>query len=124
MTVQAVNIAPVALVGAGDGPAEIVFTGVSWAGVLGATTPAVASITTGGTPQNLALARSARKGWLLQNLSTGDLWVEDTNNPVVDASLLVPPGKMMVCPANMVTTGILKVLGGTTGQRFVFREAF
>lgn len=124
MTVQAVNIAPVTLAGAGDGPAEIVFTGVSWAGVLGATTPAVTAITTGGTPQNLALARSARKGWLLMNLSTSDLWVEDTNNPLVDASILVPAGKMFICPGNMVTTGVLKVLGSTTGQRFVFREAF
>jgi hypothetical protein len=120
MTLQAVVVGPVTLAGAGDGPAEVSFPGRDWAG------PAsdIKTITTGGTAQNLALARSARSGWLLQNLSNGDLWVEDTANPVVNGSILVPSGKMFVCPANMVTTGILKVLGATTGQQFVFKEAF
>ena len=33
------------------------------------------TVTTGGTAQNAAAANAARKGWFIQNLSTGDLWV-------------------------------------------------
>lgn len=124
MTVQAVVIGQVEIAGAGDGPAEISFPGASWALPSGAAVGVPTTIGSGGTPQNLAPARSERKGWFLINLSTGYLWVDDTNNPVVNACIPVPPGKMFVCPSAMVTTGVLKVLGATAGQLFVFREAF
>jgi hypothetical protein len=118
--VVAVLAGPAELAGAGDGPAEIAYPAMSWAGPAGGVT----TITSGGVAQNLALARTTRTGWLLQNLSNGDLWVDDTNNPSVDASILVPAGTMFVCPENMVTTGILKILGSTANAKFVFRESY
>lgn len=118
---QAAIVGPVTLEGAGDAPAQVLFPVMSWAGPAAG----VKAITTGGVVQNLAAARVNRTGWMIQNLDTSaDLWVDDTNNPVANESILVPPGFMFICPANMVTGGALKVLGAVTRQKFTFRESF
>jgi hypothetical protein len=118
---QAAIVGPVTLQGAGDEPAQVLFPVMSWAGPAGG----IKVITTGGVPQNLAAARVNRTGWFIQNLdANADLWVDDTNNPVTNESILVPAGFMFICPVNMVTSGALKVLGAVTGQKFAFRESY
>jgi hypothetical protein len=113
-------VGPVSLTGAGSGPAQVLFPVMSWAGPAGG----VKTIGTAGVAQTLADARVNRTGWMLQNLGTFDLWVEETNNPVVDESICVPAGTMFVCPANMVSGGVLRILGSLGGQKFKFVESF
>ena len=38
------------------------------------------TITLGGTAQSFMAANAARKGWFIQNNSTGDLWVHGLSN--------------------------------------------
>jgi hypothetical protein len=121
MTLQAVVVGPVSIEGAGDAPAQVLFPVMSWAVPAGGVT----TITTAGVAQTLAAARVNRTGWLLQNLDTSnDLWVDDTNIPVANACICVPAGSMFVCPENMVTSGVLRVLGLVAAQKFVFRESY
>jgi hypothetical protein len=118
---QAAIVGPVHIQGAGEEPAQVLYPVMSWAGPASS----VRTITTGGVAQTLAAARVNRTGWLLQNLDTAnDLWVDDTTTPAADACICVPAGTMFVCPENMVTSGVLRVLGAVTGQKFAFRESY
>lgn len=80
------------------------------------------TITTGGTAQQLAPAWSGRHGCLLQNLSSGDLWVSELGAAAAtQPSIRVPAGAQYLCmvPASGQA---LSVFGATTGQAFAARE--
>lgn len=81
------------------------------------------TITTGGTAQTLMSANAARRGWTLQNLSTGDIWVSDVGAAAASQpSLKVPAGALYETPAGYGSVGAVSVFGATTGQAFCARE--
>ncbi|MEE7463431.1 hypothetical protein MFUR16E_20410 [Methylobacterium fujisawaense] len=90
--------------------------------------PAVATarsgtIAAGGTAQQLMAANASRRGFVVQNQSSGDLWVNGTSTATADQnSLRIRPDAYYETPAHHVGTGAVSILGATTGQAFYARE--
>jgi hypothetical protein len=83
------------------------------------------SITTGGTAQQLAAAFPQRKGCVIQNQSTTDLWINDLGTAAAaPPSIKVPAGSQYVCGgyAGGAPAGALSIFGATTAQAFAGRE--
>jgi hypothetical protein len=81
------------------------------------------TITIGGTAQTLMPANSARTGCLLQNLSTGDLWINSFATAVQgEPSIWIPAGSFFSCEQTGVPLGPISIYGATTGQTFTARE--
>ena len=81
------------------------------------------SIAAGGVAQQVAAASASRRGFLVQNLSTGDLWVSTIGVAVAAAgSLRIPIGGYFESPAGMAVTGAISIFGSTAGQSFTARE--
>ena len=82
------------------------------------------TVTTGGVAQALASANSDRKGWFLQNVSNGDLWVNSFGGTASAAqpSLLIKAGSYYETPAGGSGAGALSIFGATTGQSFTAGE--
>jgi len=82
------------------------------------------TITLGGTAQSFMLANSVRKGWFLQNNSTGDLWVNRFGGTASAAqpSLLIRAGEIYETPAGGSGGNALSIYGATTGQAFTAGE--
>jgi hypothetical protein len=80
------------------------------------------TITSGGTAQDLMVANASRNGWMIQNQSTGDVYVMGkglagttvaiTGQP----SLRIPAGALFIPP--FVTPDAISIIGATTGQAF------
>lgn len=91
-----------------------------------ATAPAATTITVGSTAQVLFASNTARKGWAIQNQSSGDLYVRSrgtlgTTDATLDQnSLKIPGGAYYETP--YVTNNALSIIGATTGQAFWARE--
>lgn len=112
-------------------------TGGNLAGVLTAlqapltTKPPVASvanrsgtITTGGTAQVLCSANPTRRGLVLQNNSTGDLWINRNGGTAIlgQPSLCIPSGSYYETPVGGNTLEAVSIIGATTGQEFTAEE--
>jgi hypothetical protein len=110
----------VELRGAGDGPAEIAFPLVSLAEPAGL----IYTIQSANVAQTLAAARADRKGWALQNFEADELWWDYTNNPVPYKCFRIDPYAFWICPPDLLTGAVIKIMGGRATQRFCFREAF
>lgn len=81
------------------------------------------TITTGGTAQQLAAANSARLGFSIQNLSTGDLWVNTLGTAAAaQPSIKLAAGVYFETPAGYGAVGAISIFGATTGQSFTARE--
>ena len=81
------------------------------------------TITLGGTQQTLMAANSQRRGCVVQNLSTGDLWISELTTAVASQpSIKVPAGAEYTCSVNGIPTGALSIIGATTSQAFAARE--
>lgn len=92
-------------------------------GSTGTPTSISGSIATGGTAQNAASSNSTRKGYLLQNLSTGDLWFSTLATAVADQpSIKLPAGAYFESPLGAAGTGAISIIGATTGQKWAGRE--
>jgi len=78
------------------------------------------TITTGGTAQALAAANTSRNSLTGQNLSTGDLWVNETGTaaPNTAGSYLVASGGTFAVNGS----GAVSIYGAVTGQRFAATE--
>jgi hypothetical protein len=81
------------------------------------------TITTGGTAQQVMAANSARQGFSIQNLSTGDLWI----NPLGTAAAAQPSIKLAAgvyfeAPLGYGAVGAISIFGTTTGQAFSAKE--
>lgn len=87
-------------------------------------TPRSGTITLGGTAQSFMTANAARKGWFIQNNSTGDLWVNRFGGTASAAqpSILVRPGRMYETPPGGSGGNALSIFGATTGQAFTAGE--
>lgn len=81
------------------------------------------TITTGGTAQVAIAANTARKGFWIQNISTGDLWITSLTTAVADSpSMKIAAGALYESPTGGTPTGAISIIGATTGQKFAARE--
>ncbi len=81
------------------------------------------TITAGGTAQQLAAANAARLGLLVQNLSTGDLWLNMLGTATASQpSLLLAAGAYWESPVGFGAVGAVSIFGATTGQAFSAKE--
>lgn len=79
------------------------------------------SITSGGAAQSLASANTSRTILSVQNISSGDLWInEDGGTAAVDTagSYVIPPR----ATAYINTNEAVSIIGATTGQKFTATE--
>ena len=84
------------------------------------------TLTTGGTAQNATGFNPNRRGCVIQNNSTGDLWINDLGTAAAtQPSIRVPAGAQYACgsPGSpLAPNGALSVFGATTGQTWSGRE--
>lgn len=81
------------------------------------------TITTANTSQVLAPANPARRGFTIQNQSTGNLYINGLTAATADYhSLLIPAGAMYESRDVHSGTGVLNIIGPTAGQAFYCRE--
>lgn len=79
------------------------------------------SIASGGVAQQLAAANAARRFIKGQNISSGDLWVNElggTAAAATEGSCVVPPRATFV----IETPAAISIVGATTGQKFTAVE--
>ena len=81
------------------------------------------AITTGGVAQVLAAANTSRKGFCLQNLSAGNLYINViTTAAISNGSLLLTPGSYYESPFGGCSGAAISIIGPTTGQSFFAEE--
>ena len=81
------------------------------------------TITSGGTSQELAAANTSRKYLFVQNVSTGDLWVNfGTAAVTTQPSIKLMPDASLTM-TGFVSTQAVNIIGATTGQAFTAKEA-
>lgn len=81
------------------------------------------TVTTGATAQNAAASNATRKGYSLQNQSSGNLWFSTLATAVQSQpSFLLAPGDFYETPPGGQGTGAISIIGATTGQAFAGRE--
>lgn len=91
------------------------------AGVLPAGTNRSGAITTGGTAQSLAVANANRKSLSGQNISSGDLWINEVGGTAaIDAagSYKITAGAAFKINTNQAVS----IIGATAGQKFTATE--
>jgi len=95
-------------------------------GVAGTPLPAgtdrSSSITLGGKAQDLAAANTARRGLTGQNISTGDLWINEIGGTAAAdtaGSYKVAAGATFTVQTNRA----ISIVGATTGQKFTATES-
>jgi len=83
------------------------------------------TITLGGTAQALAAVNPTRRGCMIQNLSAGDLWINDLGTATAaQPSFKVPAGAFYYCGSygNFAPGAALSIIGATTAQAYAGRE--
>ncbi len=80
-------------------------------------------IATASTAQQLAPARPDRQGLFIQNLSSGDLWINMDGIALAGRpALRIAPGQLYESPSHGVPGTAVSVFGATAGQAFSARE--
>lgn len=81
------------------------------------------TITTGGTAQQLMAANTARRGFLVQNQSSGDLYINCIGTAAASqTSLKIPAGALYESSPHHSGTGACSIFGATSAQAFYARE--
>lgn len=82
------------------------------------------TVTLGGTAQALMAGNPGRKGFFVQNNSSGDLWINELGNAAAAAqpALRLVPGAYYESPITGCPVGAISIFGATTGQAFTARE--
>lgn len=90
----------------------------------GAVTDGSGTITNGGTAQQVFAANAARRYLLIQNQSTGDLWVNYKGSAAVESqpSVLLAPNGSLSFDDSFVPNAAVSLIGATTGQAFVAEQ--
>lgn len=115
-------IADLLLVDNGDGTYSLATSTPSTgsAGVIvaaGTATDRSGTITAGGTRQQLAAANSSRRYLIVQNQSSGYLYVRFTATATQDqSSMRLAPGDAWESPSGFCPTQAVDIVGATTGQ--------
>jgi hypothetical protein len=82
------------------------------------------TITAGGTAQTLMVYNDAREGFMVQNNSTGDLWINELGSTAVASqpSIKIASGQLYESPKNLPCPYAISIIGATTSQAFTARE--
>lgn len=81
------------------------------------------TIAAGGAAQAVAAARPERRGFLIQNLSNGDLWLGLGAPATAGAGAIrIGAGQMYESPATGVPAAAISIAGATAGQAFTAKE--
>jgi hypothetical protein len=82
------------------------------------------TITTGGTSQELLPEKPNRRGFLIQNLSEGDLWISPFGDAAAESpSLKIAAGGFYETPTSWGgQRNAVSIFGATTGQEFTCWE--
>lgn len=81
------------------------------------------TITAGGTAQTLAGINANRTAFEIENLSSDFLWINFTTTAVRNQpSIRIGSGQSLVMDT-FVSTELISVIGGTTGQAFTAKES-
>lgn len=81
------------------------------------------TITTASTAQQFMAANAARRGFTLQNQSSGDLYVNCVGAATLDYnSLKIPAGALYESSPQHVGTGACSIIGATAAQAYYARE--
>ncbi len=90
----------------------------------GALTDRSGAITSGGTAQQVAAANASRRYFLFQNNSDTDCWINFGVTAVASQpSIKIVAGGSYENPPHFCPTGLISVIGGTTGKTFTAEEA-
>jgi len=80
------------------------------------------TVASGGVAQTIAAAAPNRRGCIIQNQSTADLWVSSIGTAAAtQPSFRVPAGAQYIC-STPASGGAISIFGATTGQAFAARE--
>ena len=80
-------------------------------------------IGTGGASQQLMAANSQRRGYWVQNLSTGALYINAFGAAAAtQPSILIPPNGLYEPCVGSAPASEIQIFGATTGQAFSARE--
>jgi hypothetical protein len=80
------------------------------------------TITAGGTAQVVLPLWAGRHGCVIQNQSTGSLWVSETATAIAGPpSILIPAGQQFLC-MSPASGQVYSIIGATTAQAFAARE--
>ena len=80
-------------------------------------------IVSAGVAQVMAPAFAGRRGFFVQNLSAGDLWLTSLGAAVAgQPALRIGAGQLYECPPSGVPGTALSILGTAAGQTFSARE--
>jgi hypothetical protein len=81
------------------------------------------ALTTGGAAQTVAPANAARRGYFVQNVSAGDLWISTETTAVLNQpSIKLIANAFYESPVGLPPGGAISIIGATTGQAFTARE--
>jgi hypothetical protein len=107
-----------------DATGVVQVAGVTGGAVGGAPVNRSGSITSGCVAQSLMAASPTRFGFVLQNLSAGDLWVNVLGGAAAAAapSFKIESGAYFETPPNYRPTAAVSIFGATTGQSFTAQE--
>jgi len=93
------------------------------AGNTGVAVSKSGSITSGGAAQTAAAANPSRSYLLIQNVSDTDMWVDFGATAVADQpSIKIVAGGSYENPPHWCPTGLISVIGATTGKTFTIKE--
>jgi hypothetical protein len=69
-------------------------------------------------------SNSSRKGWWVQNLSSGDLWVNELGSSAAASqpSFKLPAASLYESPRGGASIAAISIFGATTAQAFAARE--
>jgi len=91
-------------------------------GIGGTVVDGSGTIAIGGTAQNLFGGLVPVNGYLVQNLSTAVLYVNDLGAAASGTVYQINPGIMWSTPPNYKPPGAVSIWGGTSGQAFTARK--
>lgn len=97
------------------------FSFAASAGLTGAS----ASVTLASTAQVLAAANGRRNGFRFQNISAGDLWINDlAGDAAIDTagSMKIAAGGFYQTPPLYDYQGAISIIGATNGQKYTASE--
>jgi hypothetical protein len=81
------------------------------------------TIATGGASQTLMAANSQRRGYWVQNVSAGALYINALGTAAAtQPSVLIPPNGLYECAEGSTPASEIQIFGATTGQAFSARE--
>jgi hypothetical protein len=90
----------------------------------GAPTDGSSSIVSGGTSQQVFAANTGRTWLLVQNVSAAVLYINFGAAATADSnSIKLNPNATYENPSQFCPNGIITIIGGTTGQKFIAKEA-